>query len=177
MSGIVAVVNFDGAPVDPQVLKKMAEQCAYRGPDGINYWIQGNVGLAHLALHATPEALREHQPQLSEDGKLCLTADARVDNRPELIPLLQAKGEPVTNESTDADLILAAYRVWGEKCPEQIIGDYAFAIWDAKEQRLFCARDIYGVKSLHYARVGATLCVASEAQQIIQHPKMPRTVG
>jgi len=174
MSGIVAVVNYDGAPVDPQVLKKMAEQCAYRGPDGIHYWIEGNVGLAHLALHATPEALREHQPLRSEDGQLCLTADVRVDNRPELIPLLQTKGEAVSSESTDADLILAAYRIWGEGCPEQLVGDYAFAIWDAKEQRLFCARDALGIKSLHYALVGATLCVASEAQLILQHPSVPR---
>ena len=97
MSGIVAIVNFDGAPVDPQVLKAMAEQCAYRGPDGIRYWIRGNVGLAHLALHATPESLREVQPMLSADGTLCLTADVRVDNRPELIHLLNAKGENITN--------------------------------------------------------------------------------
>jgi asparagine synthase (glutamine-hydrolysing) len=174
LSGIVAIVNFDGAPVDPEVLRAMAEQCAYRGPDGIRYWIRGNVGLAHLALHATPEALREVQPQLSEDGTLCLTADVRVDNRPELISLLNAKGTPVPPDATDADLLLAAYRTWGEACPAQVIGDYAFAIWDAREQRLFCARDVYGVKSLHYARVGSTLCVASEAQQIIQHPAVPR---
>ena len=174
MSGICAIVNFDGAPVDPEVLRSMAEQCAYRGPDGIRYWIQGNVGLAHLALHATPESLREIQPQLSEDGMLCLTADARVDNRPELINLLTAKGQPVRPDSTDADLILAAYCEWGEACPTQIIGDYAFAIWDAREQRLFCARDAFGIKSLNYARVSSTLCVASEAQQIIQHPVVPR---
>ena len=70
MGGVLAVVNFDGAPVDPAVLKKMAEQCAYRGPDGIRYWIQGNVGLAHLALHATQESLREEMPMLSADGRL-----------------------------------------------------------------------------------------------------------
>ena len=114
MSGIVAIVNFDGAPVDPEVLRKMAEQCAYRGPDGIRYWIRGNVGLAHLALHATPEALRELQPQLSEDGTLCLTADVRVDNRPELINLLNAKGTPLPADATDADLLLAAYRTWSD---------------------------------------------------------------
>jgi asparagine synthase (glutamine-hydrolysing) len=176
MSGIVAIVNFDGAPVDPETLRLMAEQCAYRGPDGIHYWIQGNVGMAHLALHSTPEALREHQPQLSQDGTLCLTADVRVDNRPELIELLISKGQPVSKDSTDADLLLAAYRIWGVECPIQIIGDYAFAVWDAREQRLFCARDVFGVKSLNYTRVGSTMCVASEAQQIIQHPKVPRII-
>ncbi|MBV6396741.1 MAG: Asparagine synthetase [glutamine-hydrolyzing] 3 [Anaerolineales bacterium] len=174
MSGIVAIVNFDGEPVNPDVLRKMAEQCAYRGPDGIRYWIRGNVGMAHLALHSTPEATREIQPLLSADGNLCLTADVRVDNRPELIPLLQVKGQPVNNDSTDADLVLAAYQVWGVECPPRIIGDYAFAIWDARAHRLFCARDVFGVKSLHYARVGPLLCVASEAQQILQHPGAPR---
>ena len=170
----MAIVNFDGAPVDPQVLQRMAEQCAYRGPDGIRYWIKGNVGLAHLALHATQESLREEMPMLSADGRLCLTADARVDNRPELIEALKTRGQPFPPDPTDADLIMAAYQAWGETCPGQIIGDYAFAIWDEVLQRLFCARDVYGVKSLHYTRAGATLCVASEAQQIIQHPAVPR---
>lgn len=174
MSGIVAIVNFDGEPIDPEILRKMAEQCAYRGPDGIRYWIRGNVGMAHLALHSTPEATREAMPLLSADGNLCLTADARVDNRPELIPLLQVQGLPVDVHSTDADLILAAYQVWGVECPLRIIGDYAFALWDAREQRLFCARDAFGIRSLHYARVGSLLCAASEAQQIIQHPRAPR---
>ena len=174
MGGVLAVVNFDGMPVDPAVLKKMAEQCVYRGPDGIRYWIRGNVGLAHLALHATQESLREEMPMLSADGSLVLTADARVDNRPELIEALRARGQPTPPDPTDADLILAAYQCWGEDCPAQIIGDYAFIIWDEAKQHLFCARDVYGVKSLHYTRAGMLLCVASEAQMIIQHPAVPR---
>ncbi|MDH7569216.1 MAG: asparagine synthetase B, partial [Armatimonadota bacterium] len=62
MSGICAIVNFDGAPVDREVLRRMTEVVSYRGPDGIHYLVEGNVGLAHLALHATPEAVRERQP-------------------------------------------------------------------------------------------------------------------
>jgi len=173
MSGICAIVNFDGAPVDEAVLRAMAEACAYRGPDGIRYWLDGNVGLAHLAMYSTPEAEREHQPLHSADGQLYLVADARVDNRPELIHLLAAKDFLEQDDPTDADLILAAYRCWGENCPEQIIGDFAFAIWDAAKQRLFCARDALGIKTLHYAQVGATLCVATEAQQILRHPLVP----
>lgn len=171
--GICAIVNFDGAPVDPGVLRAMTEAIAYRGPDGIHYWLNGNVGMAHLALHTTPEAVREVQPLLSRDGRLCLIADARVDNRPELIHLLTAKNCLEVDNPTDADLILAAYRCWGKACPEQIIGDYAFAIWDAPLQRLFCARDALGLKTLYYSQVGNTLCVASESQQILKHPKVP----
>ncbi|MBI5352501.1 MAG: hypothetical protein HZB50_07685 [Chloroflexi bacterium] len=173
MSGICAIVNFDGEPVDPQVLRAMAEQCAYRGPDGIHYWINGNVGLAHLSLHATPESMWEYQPKISKDGMLCLSADVRVDNRPELIGLLAENGEVVSPNTPDADLILAAYRIWGETCPVQIIGDFAFAIWDGREQKLFCARDAFGIKPLHYSKINSTLCIASEAQQIVQHPQTP----
>ena len=170
MSGICGIVNFDSVPVDPDVLKKMAEQVAYRGPDGIRYWVDGNVGFAHLALNATPESLRERQPLLSTNGLVCLTADARVDNRDELIRTLTAKGYLQQRDTTDAELILTAYQCWGESCPEHIIGDFAFAIWDGQKQRLFCARDAFGIKPLHYSRVGQTLCVASEAQQVLRHP-------
>ena len=173
MSGICGVVHFDGAPVDPKVLRQMAEVVAYRGPDGIRYWIDGNVGLAHLALNATPEALRERQPLPSVDGLTCLTADARVDNRSELVRTLTSKGCLQQKDPTDADLILAAYRCWGEACPEHIIGDFAFAIWDGHNRWMFCARDPFGVRPLHYSQVGQTLCVASEAQQVLQHPAMP----
>ena len=174
LSGIVVVFNLDGAPVDPELLGRMAEAAAYRGPDGIRYRVDGNVGLAHLALNSTPESLQESQPLCSADGMLCLTADARVDNRDELYSTLTASGHLQGKDATDADLILAAYRCWGEACPEHIIGDFAFAVWDGRDQKLFCARDPFGIKPLHYSQVGQVLCVASEAQQILQHPGVSR---
>ncbi len=173
MSGICGIVNLDGAPVDPALLKRMAEAAAYRGPDGIYYWIEGNVGLAHLTLHTTPESVREKQPLLNRRGDIVLTADARVDNRDELTRTLTAKGYLQEQAPTDADLILAAYECWGEECPEQIIGDFAFAVWDRRQQQLLCVRDPLGIKPLHYARIGDILCIASEAQQILQHPAIP----
>jgi asparagine synthase (glutamine-hydrolysing) len=172
MSGVCAIVNFDGAPIDPAVLRAMAEACAYRGPDGIRYRVAGSVGLAYLALHSTPESIRESQPLASADGQISLAADVRIDNRPELMALLTSKGYLNLPDPTDADLVLAAYTCWGPACPEKIIGDYAFVVWDARQQCLFCARDTYGVKSLHYASIGATLVVASEAQQLLKHPQV-----
>ena len=151
----------------------MTEVCSYRGPDGVHYWIQPSVGLAHLALHTTQESLREKQPLNSDVNGFCLTADARVDNRIELIRLLTVKGFLTGREPTDADLIIAAYACWGEDCPIYILGDFAFAIWDARRRKLFCARDAVGARPLHYFKTGKLLCVASEAQQILQHPDVP----
>lgn len=174
MSGICGIFNFDGAPLDPDMLRKMAESAAHRGPDGIHYWISRNVGFAHLALHVTPESVRERQPLLSGDGLICLAADARVDNRQELMETLAPRGYLREKDPTDAELILAAYQCWGAECPARILGDFAFAIWDGRKQQIFCARDACGVKPLHYSRLGRTFCFASEVQQVIQHPRVPR---
>ena len=174
MSGICGIVNFDGAPVDPDVLRKMAEASAYRGPHGIRYWIAGNVGFAHLALNTTPESLRERQPLLSADGLVCLTGDARVDNRPELISTLAAKGYLQEKDPTDADLILTAYRCWGEECPDRIIGDFAFAVWDAAQRKLFCARDAVGARPFCYNLDGHTLRFGSDVRQILADERVSR---
>jgi asparagine synthase (glutamine-hydrolysing) len=84
MSGIAGIYNLDGRPVDPALLKRMTDAIAHRGPDGINHWINGPVGLGHCMLQTTPESLHETQPLTDETGQLCLTLDGRVDNRDEL---------------------------------------------------------------------------------------------
>lgn len=167
MSGICGIINFDGAPVDPKKLEKMANAAILRGPDGVRYWIDGNVGFVHLALNTTPESLREEQPLHSADGAVHLVADARVDNRDELISTLTTKGYIREKQPTDADLILAAYLCWGKECPKFIIGDFAFAIWDARERKLFCARDPIGVRLLHYYQRNKTLFFGSRIASIL----------
>src|SRR5215212_5986209 len=152
MSGICGVIHLDGAPVEPEILKEMAKAAAHRGPDGIRYWTDDNAALAHLALNITPESLREQQPLVSCGNDLVLTADARIDNRGELIRALGAKGYLPEAEPTDGELILAAYRCWGEECPARLVGDFAFAIWDARRKRLFAARDALGGMRAFYYR-------------------------
>ncbi len=150
MSGICGLLHLDGAPIAPETLQAMAMAAAYRGPDGIDYWMQGSVGLAYLAFHTTPESLREHQPLVSQDGHLVLVADGRVDNRTELIAQLRNQGGLRESEPTDADLLLAAYGRWGEQCPVHILGDFAFVVWDQSRHKLFCARDPIGVRQFFY---------------------------
>lgn len=173
MSSICGLINFDGAPVNSNLLREMVKEVSYQGPDGIQYWIDGHVGLANLAFNTTPESLRERQPLLSSDEMVCITADARVDNRQELMAILSGHDERINRSATDVDLILAAYQHWGEACPVHITGDFAFAIWDKRKQQLFCARDVFGMKPLVYSKIKDTFCFASQAEQLLQHPAVP----
>ena len=147
MSGIVGIVNFDGAPVDRDLLTRLTESMTFRGPDAQQTVNAGQAGFGHTMLRTTWEAAGEKQP-LTLDGKDWLIADARIDGRAQLTQKLGV------SESTqnDAELILLAYHAWKDQCIDHLIGDFALAIWDSNERRLFCARDHFGVKPFYYAR-------------------------
>ena len=168
MSGIVAIVNLDGSPVDRALLERMTRFMTYRGPDAQGVWCEGNVGFGHTMLRTTFEAATERQP-LSFDSQVWLVADARVDGRHELIEKLMAKGRDAKN-ANDAELILHAYYVWGEDCVEHLLGDFAFAIWDGPRRKLFCARDRFAIKPFYYARLGETLIISNTLNCVRQHP-------
>ncbi|MBP5973245.1 lasso peptide isopeptide bond-forming cyclase [Brasilonema sp. CT11] len=149
MSGIMGIYYLDNRPVDREDLGQMVDILAHRGPDGADIWVDGSVGLGHRMLWTTPESLLEKLPLIKQTGDLVITADCRIDNRDELIHVLQFDERP-SEKITDSQLILAAYEKWGEFCPEQLLGDFAFAIWDVKNQTLFCARDHMGIKPFYY---------------------------
>jgi asparagine synthase (glutamine-hydrolysing) len=172
MSAIAGLFRLDSGPIDSVVLARMLDAVPHRGPDGKGIWQLGSVGLGHRLLRTTPESTDERQPLLSDDGAVCLTADARVDNRAELKAALEARGARLRSD-TDAELLLHAYEIWGEDCPQRIIGDFAFAIWDTRLRRLFCARDPMGVKPFHYWFDGTRFVWASEPRQILIDPKIP----
>lgn len=115
----------------------------------------------------------EPQPDRRRGG-LRLWADVRLDNREELIERLGADGLLEGGPHGDAELVLAAYLRWGESCPERLLGDFAFALWDSRWRRLLLARDPLGIKPLHYCRIGSLVCFASEAGQVLRHPAVPR---
>lgn len=165
MSGIAVVFHRDGSPVLPEQVARMTDVIAHRGPDGIAYWTSGSIGLGHCALHTLPEDVGQVQPLSSRDGQLHLTFDGRIDNRDELCPLLN-----VPLEASDAAVTLAAYEQWGEYCPERLLGDFAFALWDDRDQKLFCARDIIGVKPLLYFVNDRVFLAGSERRQLFAQP-------
>lgn len=176
MSGIAGIIHFDGKPVAPGHIEQMTAAIAYRGPDGISHWVAGAVALGQCMLRTTPEALEETQPLANEDQSVLLVMDGRVDNWENLRQELLAQGA-VLRSRADAELVLRSYERWGKACLSHIEGDFALAIWDAKRQTLFCARDPLGNKPFHYHWQGNTFVFASEIHPILTLPWVRQTVN
>jgi asparagine synthase (glutamine-hydrolysing) len=172
MSGFVGILNLDGAPVDRALLERMTRFLAFRGPDAQEVLCHGTLGLGHAMLRVTREAAAEKQPGSLED-RLYIAGDARIDARAELITKLKSKSGAAGSLSLatpDSELILHAYDCWGEACVEHLLGDFSFAIWDARKRNLFCARDPFGVKPFFYAQVGSLLICSNTLNCIRMHP-------
>ena len=144
---------------------------AFRGPDAQRIWTNGRVGFGHALLSTTFESEHELQP-CSLDGRVTITADARVDGRAELIRKLRANDRELSDNAPDVELILHAYHVWGDECVQHLIGDFAFAIWDGHQHRLFCARDQFGGVPFYYAQAAHHLVLGNTLSCIGLHPSV-----
>lgn len=144
----------------------MTTAMAYRGPDGIEHWVRGSVALGQGMLCTTPESLEERQPLANEDESLVLVMDGRVDNAEDLRRELLARGV-VPRDRTDAELALRSYEIWGEDCPDRIIGEFVFFVWDARRKRLFGARDAAGARSCYYHAGNGWFAFASEINALL----------
>ena len=164
MSGICGIIYLDGREASAQSLSVMVDTLTHRGPDGIGTHQLSNVAMAHLMMHVSPESIYEKQPLITASG-LVLVADARIDNRSELLSILMpVRGE----ESTDSELILAAYEHWGNDCSDKLTGDFAFVIWNPETQSVFCSRDHIGARPFYYYHEqGKVFAFASEMKALL----------
>jgi len=176
VSGIFGLLNQDGAPVDSGELRAMGSLLVRRGPDGADVWRLGQAGLGHTLLATTPESLVERQPRVHSRSGCVITADVRLDNRRELLDALHLPERETT--VGDAALILAAYDYWGIECVTRLLGDFAFAIWDPRNRRLFCALDHFGMKPFYYHHThGRFFAFASEPRAILVLPQTPYRIN
>ena len=167
MSSIFGIVNKNKKPIEPATIQNMQGALNHWNADDAATWLNGSTGFGHLMLYNTPESLHEKLPFFEYDSQLTITADARIDNRDELFGKLNL---PKTQQHLVADstLILKAYEKFGENCVLHLIGDFAFAIWNEKEQTLFCARDHMGVKPFFYYHDENFFAFASEAKGLLE---------
>ena len=174
MSGIYGMVRLDGAPVTREMLQPQATAMAGWGWDGHGQWSGEQTGLGFLSLHTTPESLHERMPaSLRAAPHLFITADARIDNRDELFHALNVT-PPGRTRTPDSSLILLAYERWGADCVKRLLGDFAFAIWDARERLLFCARDPLGCRPFYYQCGAGSFVFASDIRGVLAGVESPR---
>lgn len=171
MSAICGLYRRDGCPVGAEPVTGMLDRLLHRGPDGHSVWSKDAVGMGHSLLRVTPESFHERLPHATAGGGFAITADARIDNRGELISALGLKGPH--KELTDSSLVLAAYQKWDEDCAIHLIGDFAFAIWDERRRRIFCATDSVGVKGIYYYLSDRIFAFASEIKALLALPEVP----
>lgn len=176
MSGVAGIYYLDGKPADAAAVERMTESLSHRGRDGAGTWCSGPVGLGHRAHRTTPEAIHADSPMRAGGDRLVVTADLRIDNREELVTELSLADRPLHTIS-DEELLLEAYQKWGESCPEKLLGDFSFALWDDGGKKLFCARDHLGVKPLYYHASETVFLFASEIKALFCHPGMPRKLN
>ena len=146
MCGIAGIISRDTSKISDAYLNSMSNAIAHRGPDGQYTWISGDgiAGLCHRRLKIIDTSAAAAQPMHYEGG-YTIIHNGEIYNYVELRDELSKAGYQFTTQS-DTEVILAAYAHYKEKCVERFDGMFAFAIWSATEQKLFCARDRFGEK-------------------------------
>jgi asparagine synthase (glutamine-hydrolysing) len=159
---------------DEDLALRMSACLAHRGPDADGLYGAEGVTLAHRRLSIIDLASGQ-QPMQTEDGALCIVYNGEIYNFRELRRELEAEGYRFRTDC-DTEVILHAYRQWGEACVERFQGMFAFALWDVAQQTLFLARDQIGVKPLYYAEHEGCLYFASEIRSLLEVPGITREI-
>lgn len=165
MCGIIAKYS-PGREVTKQSLSAAVKALNHRGPDGHGMWLSPNseVGLAHARL-AIIGLNNGVQPISSDDDQIQIIVNGEFYDFERIRNELKARGHRFSTES-DSEIALHLYKEQGVDCLQHLRGEFAMVIWDERAQRLFAARDRFGIKPLVYAHINGQLCIASEAKAL-----------
>ena len=175
MCGINGIFSYSAAasPVDPDELLRSRECMRSRGPDAADVWLSDDrrVGLGHRRLAIIDLSAGGAQPM--RRGQRVIVFNGEIYNYQELRARLEAKGRTFTSHS-DTEVLLQLYDEMGEAMLTELRGMFAIVLWDGAKQRMFLARDPYGIKPLYYANDGGTLRVASQVKALIGGGRVDR---
>ncbi|MGH7601676.1 MAG: asparagine synthase (glutamine-hydrolyzing), partial [bacterium] len=176
MCGICGTFYFSrDAEVDAAEVRRMNEQIIHRGPDEDGFYLNGRIGLAMRRLSVI-DLSSGQQPIANEDGTIQIVFNGEIYNYPELRQDLEKRGHRFKTRS-DTEAIVHAYEEYGADCPTKLNGMFAFAIWDARNERLFLSRDRLGKKPLYYYHDRDRLVFGSELKSLLQAKNMPRRLS
>ena len=175
MCGIAGIFNYhEPKPVDPILLKRMADSMIHRGPDDEGFYVSGPVGLAHRRLSII-DLKTGQQPMFNEDGSVVIVFNGEIYNHEELRRELEAKGHTFKTHS-DTEAIIHAFEEYGDDFETHLTGMFGFALWDERRRMLVLSRDRLGIKPLYYTVCGDRLIFASEIKVILSVPGVERRV-
>jgi asparagine synthase (glutamine-hydrolysing) len=138
------------------------------GRDGFGEWREGACVLGQARTYVTPECRFEALPSHDHVAGFVFTAAGRLDNREALLHVLGLRDrDSGRRELADGDVLMAAYRRWGEDAPARVFGDWSFAAWHPRERKLFLARDHFGETALYYYADARTFAFASSQQALL----------
>ncbi len=169
MCGIVGILSLaDRPPAEPATLARMLGAIRHRGPDQLGIYRDARAALGHARLSIL-DLSGGQQPIGNEDGTLWIVYNGEAFNFVDLRPELEVRGHRFSTK-TDTEVILHLYEDEGPGCLERLNGQFALAIWDARERALFLARDRLGIRPLFYTLVDGQLLFASEIKALLAHP-------
>ncbi|HXX74401.1 MAG TPA: asparagine synthase (glutamine-hydrolyzing) [Nitrospiraceae bacterium] len=176
MCAIVGIYNYRSEePVSQDLIRSMLTHVSHRGPDDEGIFLDGSLGLGHRRLSILDTSAAGHQPMVAPSGRTVISYNGEVYNYVELASELTRLGY-VFRSLTDTEVILTQYEMVGEKCLQDFIGMFAFALWDRERRRLLLARDRVGIKPLYWAPTAGGIVFASEIKALLAIPGTYRGV-
>ncbi len=151
MCGICGELRFDGKGADLAAVDRMTGRLQSRGPDHGGSYSDGALGFGHRRLSIIDLSEKSNQPLVDQELGLVLVFNGTIYNYRELRRELQQRGYHFFSDG-DSEVILKAYREWGQDCPRHLHGMFAFAVWDMRDRSLFLARDRFGIKPCYWSR-------------------------
>ncbi|MBN1902866.1 asparagine synthase (glutamine-hydrolyzing) [Candidatus Sumerlaeota bacterium] len=177
MCGFTGIINLDKGSLPPRdVLHKMNRSISHRGPDDEGYYFGEYAALGHRRLSIIDLA-GGHQPVYNEDSSLVIVYNGEIYNFKSLRKNLEETGRHHFSTNSDTEVILHLYEEEGEGCLRHLNGMFSLALWDARNERLFCARDRMGQKPLYYTVFRNFLLFASELKALLHFPDLPRSIS
>src|SRR6202171_1036743 len=172
MCGIAGIVNLtEPAPIDPQIVRRMADAITHRGPDEDGYFFRPGIGMGNRRLSIVGLADGK-QPIANEDRSISVIFNGELFDYPEVKAQLQAKGHQFRTHC-DTELIPHLYEEHGEDLFEKLRGQFAVALWDERQRQLLLARDRFGICPLFWSQQGNLLLFASEIKALLASGLVP----
>ena len=171
MCGIAGIINGG----NEQLLARMNDIMAHRGPDdaGLKWFADSSSGMAQRRLSIIDLSPGGHQPMCNDAGDLWIVFNGEIYNYKELGEEVRAKGVRLRSTS-DTEILLYAYQIWGEDCLQKLNGMFAFAIYDSRKRTFFAARDRLGIKPFYYHFRNGCLVFGSEIKALLSSTLVPK---